>query len=169
MKPRRAPPDGNARILMYTQDSFGLGHLRRVTNLANELVERREDLSILMIVDSPVAPYFGLKQRIDFLKLPTIVKVDAGVFRPGSLRADYEQVRRLRAKVLREATVEFAPHVMLVDHMPGGANRELVPALRALRRRASPTRLWLGLRDIVDDPGVTRALWEREGVYEILR
>src|SRR5262245_13769634 len=135
MKPRRARSDDIARVLMYTQDSFGLGHLRRATNLANELVERREDLSVLLVVDSPVAPYFALAQRVDFLKLPTIVKVDAGVFRPGSLRTEYEQVKRLRAKVLREVVLEFAPHVMLVDHMPGGASRELVPALRALRRR----------------------------------
>ena len=46
------------RILMYSQDSYGLGHLRRVTTLANTLVSERPDLSVLLVVDSPVAPFF---------------------------------------------------------------------------------------------------------------
>jgi hypothetical protein len=45
---------------MYTQDSFGLGHLRRATNLANSLVRACADLSVLLVVDSPVAPFFDL-------------------------------------------------------------------------------------------------------------
>src|SRR5262245_14770571 len=157
------------RILMYTQDSFGLGHLRRATNLANELVRKRPDLSVLMVVDSPVAPFFELAPHVDFVKLPTVVKVDAGVFSPGLLQTDYEHVRNLRANLLREALVHFAPHVLLVDHMPGGANRELLPALEHSRRAGNATRVVLGLRDIIDDPAVTRAVWQREGVYETLR
>ena len=157
------------RILMYTQDSFGLGHLRRATNLANELVRKRPDLSVLMVVDSPVAPFFELAPHVDFIKLPTVVKVDAGVFSPGRLQTDYEHVRNLRTNLLREALVHFAPDVLLVDHMPGGANRELLPALEHARRAGLATRVVLGLRDIIDDPAVTRAVWQREGVYETLR
>jgi len=157
------------RILMYTQDSFGLGHLRRATNLANELVARRPDLSVLLVVDSPVAPFFALGPNVDFVKLPTVVKLEAGVFSPGRLRIGYEQVKALRASLLREALLHFAPHVMLVDHMPGGANRELLPALEAVRREGLDTRFVLGLRDIIDAPAVTRAVWRREGVYETLR
>ncbi|HTG90418.1 MAG TPA: hypothetical protein VL914_09480, partial [Vicinamibacterales bacterium] len=59
------------RILMYSQDSYGLGHLRRVTTLANTLVAERPDLSVLLVVDSPVAPFFDLQDHIDFVKLPT--------------------------------------------------------------------------------------------------
>jgi predicted glycosyltransferase len=157
------------RILMYTQDSFGLGHLRRATNLANELVRKRADLSVLLVVDSPVAPFFELGPHVDFIKLPTVIKVDAGVFSPGRLQTDYEHVRNLRANLLREVLVHFAPDVLLVDHMPGGANRELLPALEHARRAGLATRVVLGLRDIIDDPTVTRAVWQREGVYETLR
>lgn len=157
-----------ARILMYTQDSFGLGHLRRATNLANALVARRADLSVLMVVDSPLAPFFDLAANIDFVKLPTVVKVAAGVFRTGRMSIGYENVRRMRANLLREIVLRFAPDVLLVDHMPGGANRELVPSLEAIRRRGLPTRRVLGLRDIIDRPAVTREVWEREGVYREL-
>src|SRR5262245_58738381 len=115
-----------ARILMYTQDSFGLGHLRRATNIANALVAQHADLSVLMIVDSPVAPFFDLAPNIDYVKLPTVVKIGAGVFRTGCMGVAYEDVHSMRSNLIREIIESFVPDVALVDHMPGGANRELV-------------------------------------------
>lgn len=158
-----------ARILMYSQDSYGLGHLRRTTNLANALVSERPDLSVLLVVDSPVAPFFSLQDHIDFVKLPTVVKVDAGVFRPGRLLVSYSLVRTLRAKVIREVLRQFRPDLILVDHMPGGANRDLIPALRLTRLLGYRAKVVLGLRDIIDNPGVTCAVWDREGFYETLK
>jgi predicted glycosyltransferase len=158
-----------ARILMYSQDSYGLGHLRRATNFANALVTERPDLSVLLVVDSPVAPFFDLQERIDFVKLPTVVKVGAGVFRPGRLLTTYGLVKAIRSTVNREVLARFRPDLILVDHMPGGANRELVPALRLIRSLDYPTRIVLGVRDIIDDPAVTCAVWEREGFYDTLR
>jgi len=154
---------------MYTQDSYGLGHLRRATTLANALVTERPDLSILLVVDSPVAPFFELHDRIDFVKLPTVVKVGAGVFRPGRLRTSYGLVKAMRATVTREVLARLRPDLVLVDHMPGGANRELVPALRLLRSLDHPTRVVLGVRDIIDNPAVTCEVWEHEGFYDTLR
>jgi predicted glycosyltransferase len=158
-----------ARILMYSQDSYGLGHLRRATNLANALVNERPDLSVLLVVDSPVAPFFDLQERIDFVKLPTVVKVAAGVFRPGSLLTSYGLVRAMRATVNREVLSRFHPDLVLVDHMPGGANRDLVPALRLIRSLNYSTRVVLGVRDIIDDPAVTCDVWRREGFYDTLK
>jgi predicted glycosyltransferase len=154
---------------MYSQDSYGLGHLRRATNLANALVRSAANLSILLVVDSPVAPFFDLRERIDFVKLPTVVKVEAGVFRPGSLPTCYGLVKSMRSTLNREVIVRFRPDVVLVDHMPGGANRELIPALRLIRSLDYPTRVVLGVRDIIDDPAVTCAVWQREGFYDTLK
>ena len=157
------------RILMYSQDSYGLGHLRRATNFANALVNERSNLSILLVVDSPVAPFFDLQPHIDFVKLPTVVKVGAGVFRPGSLLTSYGLVKAMRSTVNREVLARFHPDLVLVDHMPGGANRELVPALRLIRALNYSTRVVLGVRDIIDAPAVTCAVWQREGFYDTLR
>ena len=157
------------RVLMYSQDSLGLGHLRRLTNLANSLIAQRPDLSVLLVVDSPVAPFFELGPNIDFVKLPTVIKVGAGVFRAGKMSIDYEQVLALRSSMLREIVLRLAPGLLLVDHMPGGANRELLPALQAIGRRGLPTRVVLGLRDIIDRPAVTCEVWQREGVYETMQ
>ena len=158
-----------ARVLMYSQDSYGLGHLRRATNLANALVSECSNLSVLLVVDSPVAPFFDLQERIDFVKLPTVVKVGAGVFRPGSLLTSYGLVKAMRSTVNREVLARFHPDLVLVDHMPGGANRDLVPALRLIRSLDYPTRVVLGVRDIIDDPAVTCAVWQREGFYDTLK
>jgi predicted glycosyltransferase len=159
----------HARVLMYSQDSYGLGHLRRATNLANALVRERPDLSVLLLVDSPVAPFFDLQDHIDFVKLPTVVKVGAGVFRPGRLPISYPLVRILRSNVIREVFRRFHPDLVLVDHMPGGANRDLIPALRLMRVVDHRTKVVLGIRDIIDNPPVTRAVWQREGFYQVLR
>jgi predicted glycosyltransferase len=153
---------------MYTQDSFGLGHLRRATNLANALVAQHPNLSVLMIVDSPLAPFFDLAPNIDFVKLPTVVKIGAGVFRTGRMGVEYDDVRAMRSNLIREVVQRFVPDVALVDHMPGGANRELAATLRMIRRRGLPTRMVLGLRDIIDQPAVTRDVWRREGVYRAM-
>ncbi len=154
---------------MYSQDSYGLGHLRRVTTLANSLVAERPDLSVLLVVDSPVAPFFDLQDHIDFVKLPTVVKVAAGVFRPGRLLLSYGLVKSMRSTVIREVLTGFQPDLVLVDHMPGGANRDLVPALRLLRSLNHPTRVVLGVRDIIDNPSVTCDVWRREGFYDTLK
>jgi predicted glycosyltransferase len=120
------------------------------------------------MVDSPVAPFFDLSPRIDYIKLPTIVKVDAGVFRPGRLQAEYARVNKIRSAMISEVLRHFQPEVMLVDHMPGGANNELLPSLEMAYREKLFTKFVLGLRDIIDDPSVTCGLWERERVYETM-
>ena len=77
---------------------------RRVSDRARE----RSNLSILLVVDSPVAPFFDLQPHIDFVKLPTVVKVGAGVFRPGSLLTGYGLVKAMRSTVNREVLARFA-------------------------------------------------------------
>jgi len=156
------------RLMIYTQDSYGLGHLRRTTNLANALVSIRKDLTILMVVDSPVAPFFELSERIDFVKLPTIIKVGAGVFRPDRLAVDYERIKNMRSHMILNILQNLQPEIVLVDHMPGGANNELLPALEWARTENNNMKFVLGLRDIIDDPKVTCDLWQRENVYETM-
>ena len=46
------------RILMYSQDGFGLGHMRRTTSIANQIASLRNDASILTMADSRLGQYF---------------------------------------------------------------------------------------------------------------
>jgi len=66
--------------------------------------------------------------------------------------------------MLRTIVESFRPDVLLVDHMPHGAMGELLPTLEMLRDE--PTRVVLGLRDILDAPAVVRERWRLEGAFE---
>jgi len=157
------------RVSIYSQDSLGLGHLRRNILIGGTLLEARKDSNVLLFADSPVAPFFQVPERMDHIKLPSIRKVAAGCWEATRLRIDEGELIRLRADLLCNALENFRPDLVLVDHMPGGAQGELVPALKALKRTHPGCSVVLGLRDILDAPEVTRRVWEAEGAYEVLR
>jgi predicted glycosyltransferase len=106
---------------------------------------------------------------MDCVKLPSILKVDAGQWRPTSLAISTADLRHLRSELLYRTLVEYQPDLVLVDHMPGGVQGELRPALSALRQEQPACRIVLGLRDVLDAPQITRRVWQDEGAYEALR
>ena len=58
------------RILIYSHDSFGLGHLRRCRTIAHALVDRFADLKVLIVSGSPIIGSFDFKSRVDFVRIP---------------------------------------------------------------------------------------------------
>jgi predicted glycosyltransferase len=157
---------GEPRLLIYSQDGLGLGHLRRTTLLASEFLRARPGASALTISDSPLGQFFTTERGHDYLKLPSIRKAAPGEWHPVSLSASFDDVLGLRRQLIRSAVVDFQPDVLLVDHMPHGAMGELVPALRALA--GWPVRIVLGLRDILDAPEVIHDRWHAEGAFEVV-
>jgi predicted glycosyltransferase len=155
---------GRPRLLIYSQDGLGLGHLRRTTLLAQEFLEVRRGGTVLTISDSPLGRFFPAEPGHDYLKLPSIRKVRPGDWSPVSLPLPFDDVLALRRDVIRTTAMSFAPDVLLVDHMPHGAMGELVPTLQALE--SAPVRVVLGLRDILDAPDTIRRRWQLEGAYE---
>lgn len=157
---RSGPP----RLVVYSQDGLGLGHQRRTTLLASEFLAARPDASVLTIADSPLGQFFDTHLGHDYLKLPSVHKVGPGDWRPLSLSLPFGEVLKLRREIIRTSVVDFRPDVLLVDHMPHGAMGELVPTLEALE--STPTRVVLGLRDILDAPGTVRQRWRLEGAFD---
>ncbi|NBJ11439.1 hypothetical protein GR304_10990, partial [Microvirga sp. SYSU G3D207] len=51
--PLSAPARG-ARVLIYSHDTFGLGHLRRSRAIANAIVEQLPGASVVILSGSPV-------------------------------------------------------------------------------------------------------------------
>ncbi|HEX6149263.1 glycosyltransferase family protein [Nocardioides sp.] len=154
------------RLMIYSQDGLGLGHLRRTTLLASAFLAARPGASVLTVSDSPMGQFFSTSPGHDYLKLPSIRKVGPGDWRPVALGMPFADVRELRRKLIRVAAEEFRPDVLLVDHMPHGAMGELVPTLKAL---PSKVRTVLGLRDIVDAPATVRRRWQVEGAFDALQ
>jgi len=157
------------RLMIYAQDGLGLGHMRRTTSIAAELIKLQPDAVVLTVEDSPLGNFFRTSPNHDYVKLPSIKKVRPGDWRAVNLPLRFEEVRALREQLIRSVALNFRPDILLVDHMPHGAMGELRPALEALRRIVPEARLVLGLRDIIDAPEVVRRRWQVEGAYEAMQ
>lgn len=155
------------RVAIFTHDTFGLGHVRRCLHIARALVEGEPPATVLLITGCPAVAALGAPPRgADIVKIPTVVKTGAPEHRPPHLSLPLAETTALRARLVREAVSGLEADVFLVDNFPLGSRDELLPVLRALRRRR--TRTVLGLRDILGAPEVVRREWRRQGVYQIL-
>lgn len=148
---------------------MGLGHLRRSTNIAREVLREDPEANVLIVADSPAAPFFVPPRGVDYLKLPTIVKTGDSSWAPSSLSISLEDTLKLRSRLIVKAYQKFKPDVILVDHMPVGALGELKPLLDEATSAATPPRLFLGLRDVLDRPEVIHRAWQDAGGYDYLR
>lgn len=167
--PLVGPSGVSGRVLLYSHDSFGLGHLRRSLLLAERIVARPEVEHALVVTGSPRCQTFRVADGIDTVKLPAITKDDRGSYRTRTLGLPLEETLRLRADLIGAALESFAPDVVVVDHAPIGLAGELLPVFARLDRRASRPRLLLGLREIIDAPERVAADWDRDGVWDVLR
>jgi predicted glycosyltransferase len=154
-------------VMMYSHDTIGLGHMRRNTAIAKELVARVPGISVLMLVGCPAGMVFEPCPGIDYVKLPSLTKLGRGRWQAGSLRIDAATTRALRAGIIDRVMETFAPDVLLVDHEPAGVWNELVEPIRALRARGG-SRVVLGLRDILDDPDRVARAWSAAGVDRVI-
>jgi len=156
------------RMLIYSHDTFGLGHLRRSLNLAAALVEEVPDLSILIVTGSALAHCFPLPPRVDYVKLPAVRKVGSEQYSSRSLEMPDDDVLSIRANLLLRTVRDFKPNLLLVDHSPAGMRGELRPSLAWLRDNLPGCETIIGLRDIVDDPQVVIENWREQDLYRLL-
>lgn len=155
------------RVLMYSHDSYGLGHFRRTATLAGALVDAHPDASVLIVTGSPCATHFALPERVDVVKLPGIGKDADGDYVPRSLPGALDDVLDLRRRLLFEAWRCQRPDLLVVDHQVTGLCDEMVEVLEEARR--TDTATLLGLRDVIDGPDVVAREWGREPARRALR
>ena len=147
-------------MLVYSHDSFGLGHLRRCRTIAHALVARRKALSVLILSGSPIIGSFDFRTRVDFVRIPGVIKLRNGEYSSLSLHMDIGEVLRMRASIIQHTAEVFAPDVFIVDKEPLGLRGEIQDTLEMLKERGS--RLVLGLRDVMDDPAALAEEWARK-------
>jgi predicted glycosyltransferase len=156
------------RVLIYSHDSFGLGHLRRCRAIAHALVEQHKKLNVLILSGSPIIGRFSFRARVDFVRIPGIIKLRNGDYTSLSLDVNIEHTLALRASIIEHTARIFEPHLFLVDKEPLGLLGEVQKTLRMLKRRGG-CRLVLGLRDIMDEPTSLAREWQRKRVMPALR
>ena len=150
----------NRRVLIYSHDSFGLGHLRRCREIAHALVERYKDLSVLILSGSPIIGSFDFRARVDFVRIPGVIKLRNGEYTSLKLHIDVEQTMAMRASIIEHTAKIYDPDLFLVDKEPLGLQGEVEPTLAMLRDRGTPCVL--GLRDVMDDPELLAPEWARK-------
>ncbi len=150
------------RIIFYSHDTFGLGHLRRSRALASALTAGDDQASAIILTGSPVAGRFTFPERVDHIRLPGVTKLPDGTYISQTLGLDIDDTTSLRAGLIQSAIERFEPDLMIVDKEPTGFRGELLPTLEYLRMRGR-TRTVLGLRDVLDEPEVLAAEWDRKG------
>ena len=160
-------PQAGPRILIYSHDTMGLGHLRRCRAIAHYLVEQNKDLSVLIISGSPIIGSFDFKARVDFVRVPGVIKLRNGEYTSLNLHLDIRETLALRASLIRHTAAAFAPDLFLVDKEPLGLRGEVASTLDMLKSKGVP--LVLGLRDVMDDPALLEPEWKRKNVLPALR
>jgi predicted glycosyltransferase len=155
------------RVLIYSHDSYGLGHLSRCRTIANALVAADEHLSVLIISGSPIVGSFDFRARVDFVRVPGVIKLRNGEYDSLNLRIDVGQTIRMRETIIRDTAEIFQPDMFIVDKEPLGLRGEVGPTLELLKSRG--THLVLGLRDVMDEPTKLAPEWQRKKVLPALR
>jgi predicted glycosyltransferase len=165
---RTAIGTGMKRILIYSHDTFGLGNIRRMLEVARHLVQSSPEVSVLVITGSPMLHAFRIPPGIDYVKLPCLSRNVEGHYGARSLAMSLAGTVRLRANLIRSAIADFEPDLILVDKKPFGVEDELAGALEALPSAPKRPKLVLLLRDILDSPESTARVWRKNGYFEAI-
>jgi predicted glycosyltransferase len=160
-------PSRSKRVLLYSHDSFGLGHVSRCRTIANAIVEADRSVSVLIVSGSPVVGSYEFRSGVDFVRIPGVVKQINGEYDSANLRTNIEHTLEMRTRIIRDTADIYRPDLFIVDKEPLGLRGEVGPALRLLKERGTP--LVLGLRDVMDDPTQLAKEWERKNVLPALR
>lgn len=153
-------------ILMYSHDTYGLGHIRRTMAIANHL--RDANTNVLILTGSPIVGRFQFSQHVDFVRIPGMIKKTNEDYQSLSIRIDEQKALSIRTNIILATAKTFQPHLFIVDKEPLGLKREVLPTLEWLKEESPSTMTVLGLRDILDDAQVIQNDWQEKNVYTYL-
>lgn len=153
------------KVLLYSHDSQGLGHVRRNLAIAHHIArvvpaETGRPVSGLLVSGLPKASNYPIPEGFDWLTIPGIAKGEDG-YQARNLGAATEDLINLRSSVLEATMLGFMPDLVIIDRHIYGVRKELRRPLRRLRAAKPEARVVLGLREVLDDPEVVAEEWKR--------
>lgn len=117
-------------------------------------------MSVLILSGSPIIGSFDFRSRVDFVRIPGIIKLRNGQYTPLKLHIDTDDTLALRESIIEHTAQAFDPDLFIVDKEPLGLRGEVRSTLEMLRDRGTPAVL--GLRDVMDEPALLAPEWERK-------
>jgi predicted glycosyltransferase len=154
------------KILIYSHDTYGLGHIRRCLAIARSL--RNCPANVLILTGSLLAGRFKIPSRIDFVRIPGMIKVTNEEYQPLSMKLDAAEVLEIRKHIILATATAFQPDFFIVDKAPLGLKKEVVDTLHWLKSDCPSCTSILGLRDIMDSASSTIEDWKEKGIYEAM-
>src|SRR5258708_26121194 len=118
------------RVLLYSHDSFGLGHVSRCRTMANAMGEADHSVSVLIISGSPMIGSYEFRSGIDFVRVPGVVKqIETGEYDSANLRVGVEHTMEMRTRIIRDTADIYPPDLFIVHKTPTALRRERMPPL----------------------------------------
>lgn len=152
-----------SRILIYSHNVIGIGHVRMAVKMADALSHTGEH-SCLVVSGSSHVPCPPKDSGWEIIKLPSLFKTNRSFYSATYLRS--RDTFDLRRKMLLSIAISFNPDLLIVYHSPIGLRGELLDVLNHCRDRGA--RAVLILRDILNSPDLTTSSWERKGYYSFV-
>ena len=106
-------------ILMYSHDTYGLGHIRRSMAIASHLLGPR--VNILILTGSPIAGRFNFPEQIDFVRIPGMIKRTNEEYLPLSIKINARHALDIRKNIITATVKAFQPQLFIVDKEPLGS------------------------------------------------
>ena len=138
----------HARILIYSHDTYGLSRTRRCLAVANALVGQFKGLFVLIISGAQVPSGMGLRARVDFVKIPSVIKLYDGHYTSMEEHIDLRDTLAMRQSIVRNTAEAFDPDLMIVDGAPLGPAPEIEDTVEHLRGRGCT--IVMALADLLD-------------------
>jgi predicted glycosyltransferase len=169
MRPERVdhagtrPPsllDGPTRYVFSSHDGYGLGHVRRNSLIAAAVLAQDPGARVVLVTGvGERLRWLGDDDRIEVVRVPPLLKGSSGEYVGGQL--SFDEAIAERARIFDDLVRRDTPDVVVVDRHPYGIGGELRPGLE--RAREHGAALVLGLRDVLDKPGVVARELEGKG------
>ena len=153
-------------ILMYSHDTYGLGHIRRTMAIAEQL--RQANTNILILTGSPIAGRLTFPKYVDYVRIPGMIKKANDEYFPLTIRIDPQQAMEIRQSIIMATVKTFLPDLFIVDKEPQGLKKEVLPALEWIKENLEKTKTILGLRDIMDDSETIKTDWNKKNIYSTI-
>jgi predicted glycosyltransferase len=160
------------RVLYYSHDGFGLGHIRSTLAMVNELSRRRPDVAHLAMTGSLETHAWELPATFDYVKLPATAK--STIYQGLPAWREPRAVRpragiwAVREAIIHRTASSYLPHALYVDWSPAGHQGELRRGLMALHELRPRPTLVLALTDLISDGETIRGDWRRDRAYPLL-